>query len=147
MDSDHINEISLNNLNLNRLPFEIITIFKPILDEIENKNLILTKYEFIIKSKEVFKVSIHSLIKKINLQKLNPSEKQTILEYEQYKKSYENNLSFIPTITYNSKDILKDMLKKRFKDQILKKKVDTSNPFKRFELYSEYSSMRKRVLK
>jgi hypothetical protein len=67
MDSDHINEISLNNLNLNRLPFEIITIFKPILDEIENKNLILTKYEFIIKSKEIFKVSIHSLIKKINL--------------------------------------------------------------------------------
>jgi hypothetical protein len=67
MDSDQINEISLNNLNLNRLPFEIITIFKPILDEIENKNLILTKYEFIIKSKEVFKVSIHSFIKKINL--------------------------------------------------------------------------------
>jgi len=67
MDSDQINEISLNNLNLNRLPFEIITIFKPILDEIENKNLILTKYEFIIKSKEVFKVSFHSLIKKINL--------------------------------------------------------------------------------
>jgi len=70
---------------------------------------------------------------------LSPIEKQTILEYDQFRKSYANNLSFIPTITYNSKEILKDMLTKRFKDQILNKKFDTSNPFKRFELYREYS--------
>jgi hypothetical protein len=76
-----------------------------LLDDIEKYNLNLDKDEFIKKLKIIFS-------------KLNPNEKQIILQFEQVKKSIIENPSFIPTITYNSNSILKEMLIKRFKDKI-----------------------------
>ena len=49
-------------MNLDSLPLEIIMNFQPLLDEIEKNNVILTKEEFINKSKEIYKVSSHFLI-------------------------------------------------------------------------------------
>lgn len=95
LDRDLDDQISILNIDLNKLPTTIIQIIKPIIDKMKKENNQLTKEKFIMWFEELFPY-------------LSVKDKQVLYSFNnQYKiNNYNTNFTFHPKINKNSERIL-----------------------------------------